>query len=98
MKKAEDSDAWIVQWYETRGEKFRSGFVVAPNSKESRDVKLPGRRWTPVGFDGKTVRVQTKKEFYGNFENRILTGGRINRFEIGFLSRQMISSAPISQR
>ncbi len=61
MKKAEDSDAWIVQWYETSGEDSEAVLwlphvptkVVMSNFMEE-DGKA-------VAIDGHIVRVQTKK-------------------------------------
>jgi alpha-mannosidase len=61
LKKAEDSDAWIVQWYETSGEDSEAVLwlphvptkVVMSNFMEE-DGKA-------VAIDGHIVRVQTKK-------------------------------------
>jgi alpha-mannosidase len=61
MKKAEDSDAWIVQWYETRGENSEAVLSLPQIPKKVVTSNFLEEDGTPVGFDGKTVRVQTKR-------------------------------------
>ena len=61
MKKAEDSDAWIVQWYETQGENSEAVLSLPQIPKKVVTSNFLEEDGMPVAFDGKTVRVQTKK-------------------------------------
>ena len=61
VKKAEESDAWIIQWYDAKGENSEATLtlpkqpskVVRSNSMEDDGA--------PVAFEKNTIKVQTKK-------------------------------------
>ncbi len=61
VKKAEDEDAWIIQWYDAEG-KDADGELTLPKapSKVVLSDALEGTG-TPVPSNGTTVRVHTKK-------------------------------------
>jgi alpha-mannosidase len=60
VKKAEDSDAWIVQWYEAEGKETEAVLTLpaAPKSAVVSDF-LEGDRG-PAAITGKTIRLATK--------------------------------------
>ncbi|MGA9408116.1 MAG: glycoside hydrolase family 38 C-terminal domain-containing protein, partial [Bacteroidota bacterium] len=61
LKKAEDSDAWIVQWYETQGEDAQAVLWLPRVPKKVVKSNFMEEDGAPVEFDGNTVRVKTKK-------------------------------------
>ena len=61
MKKAEDSDAWIVQWYETSGEDSEAVLWLPQIPKKVVMSNFMEEDGTAVATDGHMVRVQTKK-------------------------------------
>ena len=61
MKKAEDSDAWIVQWYETSGEDSEAVLWLPHIPKKVVMSNFMEEDGTAVATDGHMVRVQTKK-------------------------------------
>ncbi len=60
LKKAEDSDAWIVQWYESEGRETEAVLTLpkAPKSAVISDF-MEGERG-PVTVDGKVVKLTTR--------------------------------------
>ena len=61
LKKAEDSDAWIVQWYDTQGEDSEAVLWLPRVPKKVVTSNFIEEDGAPVSFNGNTVRVQTKK-------------------------------------
>ncbi|MGA7162004.1 MAG: glycoside hydrolase family 38 C-terminal domain-containing protein, partial [Bacteroidota bacterium] len=61
LKKAEDSDAWIVQWYETHGEDTEAVLRLPRNPKKIVTSNFMEEDGAPVVFDKNTVKVETKK-------------------------------------
>ncbi|HMD14972.1 MAG TPA: glycosyl hydrolase-related protein, partial [Bacteroidota bacterium] len=61
VKKAEDSDAWIVQWYETDG-KDVDAVLTLPNSPQKvLTTNVMEEDGTVVPSMGKSVNIPTKK-------------------------------------
>ena len=61
VKKAEDSDAWIYQWYDSKGSETEAVLTLPKVPKkvvESNFVEDDGK---PISFDGKVVRIKTNK-------------------------------------
>ncbi len=61
LKKAEDSDAWIVQWYETSGEDSEAVLWLPQVPTKVVMSNFMEEDGTAVAIDGHMVRVQTKK-------------------------------------
>ncbi len=61
VKKAEDSDAWIYQWYDSKGSETEAVLTLPKVPKkvvESNFLEVDGK---PVSFDGKVVKIKTNK-------------------------------------
>ena len=61
VKKAEDSDAWIVQWYETDGKDVDAVLTLPNQPKKVLTTNVMEEDGTTVSFTGKSVNVPTKK-------------------------------------
>jgi alpha-mannosidase len=61
VKKAEDSEAWVVQWYEARGEDSQAVLTLPRAPKKVVSSNFLEKEGTPVSFDNNRVSVPTKK-------------------------------------
>ena len=61
LKKAEDSDAWIVQWYESSGQDSEALLSLPAAPKKVVRSNFLEEDGTPIAVEGRMVRVQTKK-------------------------------------
>ena len=61
VKKAEDSNAWIIQWYDAGGRETEATLTLPSVPKrvlQSNFMEVDGK---PIKFNGKVVKVKTKK-------------------------------------
>ena len=61
VKKAEDSNAWIIQWYDAEGRETEATLTLPAVPKkvlQSNFMEVDGK---PIHFNGKVVKVKTKK-------------------------------------
>jgi alpha-mannosidase len=61
VKKAEDSNAWIIQWYDAEGRATEATLTLPAVPKkvlQSNFMEVDGK---PIHFNGKVVKVKTKK-------------------------------------
>jgi alpha-mannosidase len=61
IKKAEESDAWIVQWYDTQGEDSEAVLTLPQIPKSTLLSNFLEEDGTPLSFDKNVVKVLTKK-------------------------------------
>jgi alpha-mannosidase len=61
VKKAEDSDAWVLQWYETKGEDSQAVITLPRTPKKVVLSNFLEEEGAPVPFDKNIVTVKTKK-------------------------------------
>ena len=61
LKKAEDSDSWIVQWYETLGLDSEAVLWLPQIPSKVVASNFLEEDCTPVAFEGHTVKVKTTK-------------------------------------
>jgi alpha-mannosidase len=61
MKKAEQSDTWIVQWYESKGEATDAVLTLPGTPKKIVTSNFLEDDGDPVAFDHNVVKVRTKK-------------------------------------
>ena len=61
VKKAEDSNAWIIQWYDAEGRGTEATLTLPAIPKkvlQSNFIEVDGK---PIQFKGKVIKVKTKK-------------------------------------
>lgn len=61
VKKAEDSEAWILQWYEARGEDSQSMLTLPRAPKKIVSSNFLEEEGMPISFDKNIANVRTKK-------------------------------------
>jgi len=61
VKKAEDSGAWIIQWYETDGKDVDAVLTLPNQPKKVLTTNVMEEDGTTVSYTGKSVNVPTKK-------------------------------------
>jgi alpha-mannosidase len=61
VKKAEDSDAWVLQWYEAKGEDSQAVLTLPRTCKKVVSSNFLEEEGAPVPFDKNIVTVKTKK-------------------------------------
>ncbi len=61
VKKALDSNAWIVQWYESKGNDSEGTLVLPETPKKVVESNIMEKDGKPVRFDGNVVKIKTKK-------------------------------------
>jgi alpha-mannosidase len=61
IKKAEDSAAWIFQWYDAKGEEVQAMLTLPETPKQVVMSNFLEEDGMPVGFDQKVVQVKTRK-------------------------------------
>jgi alpha-mannosidase len=61
IKMAEDSGAWIFQWYDAKGENAQAVLTLPQTPKKVVATNFLEEDGAVLGFDGKTVPVQTRK-------------------------------------
>ena len=66
MKKAEHSDGWIIQWYDTRGEETEATLTLPMTPKSATMSNFLEEDGKPISFEKNVVKVTTKK-------NRVVT-------------------------
>jgi alpha-mannosidase len=61
IKKAEDSDAWIIQWYETRGDEAEAILTLPKAPTKVVSSNFLEEDGTPVAFVKNVVKVATER-------------------------------------
>ncbi len=61
VKKAEDSNAWIIQWYDAEGKSTEATITLPSVPKKVLQSNFLEEDGSPVQFNGRTVKVKTKK-------------------------------------
>ena len=61
MKKAEDSDAWIFQWYESQGKETEAALTLPETPKKIVESNFIEEDGNPVPFDGNVVKIKTPR-------------------------------------
>jgi alpha-mannosidase len=61
IKKAEDSEAWIFQWYDAKGEESQAMLTLPQTPKKVVATNFLEEDGAALGFNGKAVPVQTRK-------------------------------------
>ncbi len=61
IKKAEDSDAWIVQWYDVSGENSEAQLRLPRKPKRALKTNFLEEDGDPLVINGDTINVSTKK-------------------------------------
>ena len=72
IKKAEDSDAWVLQWYADSRHGYGSGSVAPSSSEESRDVEFSGRGWRADRTRRKYRESPNEKELCRDVKDHVL--------------------------
>ena len=61
VKKAEDSNAWIIQWYDAEGRETEASITLPYIPKKVLQSNFMEEDGEPIQFNGKTMSVKTKK-------------------------------------
>lgn len=61
VKKAEDTDAWIIQWYDSEGKETEANLTLPAIPKKILKSNFMEEDGEPLKFNGKSVKVKTKK-------------------------------------
>ena len=61
VKKAEDSNAWIYQWYESEGKETEATLTLPETPKKVVKSNFIEEDGTPVSFNGNVVKIKTGK-------------------------------------
>jgi alpha-mannosidase len=61
IKKAHESDAFIIQWYESKGEDTESSITLPKRPKKVFESNIMEEDGEKIGFNGNVVKVKTPK-------------------------------------
>lgn len=61
VKKAEDSNAWIIQWYDAKGRATEATLTLPSVPLKVLHSNFMEENGAPIQFNGRTVKVKTKK-------------------------------------
>ncbi len=61
MKKALDSNAWIIQWYESQGKNTNATLTLPKTPRKVFESNFMEAEGKPLKFEGNKVKVHTKK-------------------------------------
>ena len=61
IKKAEDSDAWVIQWYDAGGRESDAQLTLSKKPKKVVTSGILEEDGVPIAVSGSTVNVPTKK-------------------------------------
>jgi len=61
IKKAQDSDAWVIQWYESKGEDTEANIILPRKPKKVVESNFMEDDGDPINFSGNVIKVKTGK-------------------------------------